>query len=130
MTQLKSILEDPTVAKVGNHICTDVTWLCGLGINMTNTVDLGHLAFDRMVTPTRAPNLESLVDCLWTGVHVDGKKRYPQLSAWNSILDVKQERYASNDVYIEGMVYKKLMQMSVPKDLPKITVHDLVEYKG
>jgi len=27
-------------------------------------------------------------------------------------------------------VYKKLMQMSVPKDLPKITVHDLVEYKG
>jgi len=130
MTQLKSILEDSRVAKVGNHICTDVAWLSGLGINMNNTVDLGHLAFDRAVTPTKSPSLELLVDCLWTGVHVDGKKRYPQLSAWNSILDIKQERYASNDVYIEGMVYKKLMHMSVPKNLPKITVHNLVEYKG
>lgn len=113
---VKDFLEDPHVMKVGNRICSDISKLEGWGIFMASTIELGHLARDRAVSPTRAPGLGFLVSTLWPGVETEGKDGDgPRISNWSGRLTVDQIRYASNDGYITMKVYQRLMQIMDPK---------------
>ena len=90
---LKDLLEDSSVSKVGNRIHCDVKQMRGWEVDMAPVVKLGHLVFDRTVSPDRAPSLASLVGVLWHGVAVFGKDHSsPQILDWSGILTTQHAR--------------------------------------
>ena len=112
---LKKLLETRNIKKTGNRICSDIQKLHANGIELTagDTVELGHLAYDRCICPTRAPSLALLVDELFDGVILE--KGAARTSDWSRQLSQEQIDYAAKDVYATIMVYKKLMTIMDPK---------------
>ena len=119
--ELKQLLCDPTVKKIGNRIHHEVRQMRGWDVNVTPTIDLGHLARDRALSPTKAPSIDYLVAKLFPGVTVEGKDgNGPRVSDWsgqsnNGQLTSEQIIYAENDGYIMPMVYKQIVRYVDPK---------------
>jgi len=128
---LKSLLQDPTVRKVGNRICSDVAKLKLWDVVMGPTVELGHLASDRALVPSRAPSLASIIDVLFPGVEIDGKGGdigCPRTSNWSANrLTAEQRQYASNDGYSTAVSYRRLMQIMDPKVEARLLAEDVVD---
>ena len=70
---LKQLLRDSTIIKVENRIFNDISRLKGNNIELRNTLELGHMAHDRGVTPTRGPSGAKIIDALYPGVQLLGK---------------------------------------------------------
>jgi len=127
---LKSLLEDINVKKVGNRIFHDVKKLEGWGVKLYPVVELGHLANDRCLSPTRAPSLAYLIDKLYPGVTIEGKTVSSESSVrksnWNhSPLTQEQIHYANCDGYAPAVVYKRMMQIMNPKEEGKISQNEV-----
>ena len=129
--QLKLLLQDSTVKKIGNRICTDVSKLKAWNVIMNPTQDLGHLAFDRALVSTRAPSLATLIDVLFPGVEVEGKNEganSARISDWSADdLTEEQVRYANNDGYSPSVVYRALMQIMDPKVQARILAREVTD---
>ena len=129
--QLKLLLEDSTVKKIGNRICTDVSKLKPWNVLMAPTEDLGHLAFDRALVSTRAPSLATLVDVLFPGVEVEGKDggaNSARISDWSvSDLSDEQRKYATDDGYIAAVVDRALSQIMDPKVQARIRSDEVTD---
>eukprot|EP00986_Skeletonema_menzelii_P010611 scaffold5229_cov137-Skeletonema_menzelii.AAC.3 len=129
---LKSLLEDPNVGKVGNRIHHDVSKLKSWGVKLASDIELGHVAFDRCVSPTRAPSVPFLVDRLYPGVTVEGKDvsagASVRTSNWHKApLTPEQLHYANCDGYVHALLYLRLMQFMNPRVEGKINRCDVVD---
>ena len=103
------------MVKVGNQINVDVQKLQEWDVELGPTLELGHLAQSRAVTPHKNPSVATLLSKLWPGVEIEGKQpgTGPRISDWSAILSRKQERYANNDGYAEAVIYQWLMQIMI-----------------
>ncbi len=125
---LKLLLQDPTVDKIGNRICSDVAKLEGWGVTLAPTVELGHLAYARGISPTRRPSVEYLSEKLFPGVVIEGKDPLqpgPRLSNWGSPnLTREQREYAAVDGYITSELYKETLRHLDPRSEGEILPED------
>jgi hypothetical protein len=116
---LKLLLEDPTIKKIGNRICSDQSKLKGWDVNMKPTINTGHLEADCVLVTSRAASLASIVDALFPGVELDGKTGgpgCPRTSDWSiAMLSNEQLQYAATDGYATAVAYRALMQIMDPK---------------
>lgn len=127
---LKGLLEDSNVKKVGNRICSDISKMRGWGVTLGPTIELGHEARARAITPTRAPSLSDIVGSLFNGAEMDGKSgdsTSPRVSSWNGKLSDEQCGYASNDGYSTRKAYQRLKQIMDPKVQQPLLVSDIAE---
>ena len=125
---LKTLLEDPTIKKVGNRINCDVAKLKGWGVDLQATVELGHIMFDRLLVPNRMPSLATIVDTLFSGVELEGKDgdNSARVSDWSAgSLSPEQIKYALNDGYATGVSYRRAMQIMNPKVQGRLLVQDV-----
>ena len=114
---LKQLLEDPSVKKIVNRIHTDVTHLKAWDVVLAPTVELGHLANARTLTPTKRPALDFIVQKLWPGVLVEGKDGTgPRCSDWRAPkLSDLQIQYATDDGYMTAAAYNRIVQFMDPR---------------
>ena len=82
---LKLLLQSDTVKKVGNRIHNDVAKLKDWGVNVINTIELGHLAHARTLVQTRAPRLSTLVSVLFKGATIEGKDSFGLWATYKSM---------------------------------------------
>eukprot|EP00986_Skeletonema_menzelii_P003893 scaffold1261_cov155-Skeletonema_menzelii.AAC.3 len=125
---LKMLLEDSNVRKIGNRICSDIAKLVGWGVKLEPTVELGHLAKARGLSPTKNPSVEYLCERLFPGVVIEGKDSSlpgPRLSNWgDEILTSVQLSYAETDAYVTAMLYKETMRHMDPRLEGRIPLTD------
>ena len=99
----------------------------GWNVNVSPTVELGHLAKARTLSPTKAPSVAYLVERLYPGVSIEGKDGLgPRTSDWSGEsnggeLTPEQILYASTDGYILPCLYKEIMRHSDPRDSAVLT---------
>ena len=128
---LKLLLQDPSVKKVGNRICSDVLKLKGWGVELKPTVELGHLAADRAVVSSRGASLADIIESLFPGVELEGKDGgpdSPRTSNWSvPVLTQKQKEYADKDAYTTAVGWRRLMQIMNPKIQARLLKDDVVE---
>lgn len=125
---LKHLLQSNTVNKVGNRICNEVKKLEGWGVKLEPTLELGHLAKARGLTPTKGPSLDLLVSTLFDGVKLDGKDGGgPRRSDWGRPLSQQQIEYASIDAYATITCYKRNMQFMDPRVEGRLRQDDIVD---
>lgn len=119
--QLKLLLENPNVLKVGRSVKADLCYLqqgCRSTIPFTGALDLAMLAKNRQVTST-AKN--SLADLCANVLHKRLDKNVPERVsiAWeNESLTEDQIRYAALDVYASLCIYQALIKIPAPGPLP------------
>jgi len=107
---VKTILEDPTIVKVGVGIRGDVRKLWDdYGIDVNGCLELGYLA--RAVDPqwSTSHGLISLARLAKAYQGKDFKKpKHVQMSNWELILTEQQQDYAANDAFIALTIFDKL----------------------
>ncbi|KAJ6546376.1 hypothetical protein B0H10DRAFT_2243630 [Mycena sp. CBHHK59/15] len=99
--QLKNILLNPQILKVGRAVSGDLKYLqetCQSTDPFVGAIDLAQLAKDRLVVPSAKVGLADL--------------------AWDNELSEAQIRYASLDVYACRCIYDSLIKIPVPSPLP------------
>jgi hypothetical protein len=128
---LRQLLEDPAIKKVGNRIPCDVAKLVKWDVKMAPIVELGHLMYDRALTPTRAPSLETIIDTLFPSVELEGKHEGAdsvRTSDWSTrVLSDPQIEYASADGYATGVSLRAALQVMDPKVQARILAKDAVD---
>ena len=117
---LKQLLQDSTITKVGNRIFNDINRLKGNNVELSNTLELGHMAHDRGVTPTRGPGGAKIIDASFPGVQLLGKtggNGSPRRSNWSTVLlQDEQIAYATSDGYWPAVAYLRMRQIAAPKN--------------
>ena len=122
---LKQLLEDSMITKVGNRIYNDINKLNGNNVALRPVLELGHMAKDRGVTPTKGPGAAKIIDALYPGVCLPGKtgeEDSPRVSDWSTTpLRNDQIAYATSDGYWPVVAYLRMLQIVVPKDQIPLT---------
>ena len=125
--ELIELMGDSSVAKIGNRVNNEERQMKGWNANVSPTVELGHLARARALSPTKAPSLAYLVERLYPGVSLEGKDGSgPRTSDWSGEsnggeLTSEQISYASTDGYVLPFLYKEIMRHSDPRNEEVLT---------
>jgi len=111
---LKGILENEAVLKCGNRFHNDVKMLEECRVHVKGWIELGHEAYKRGVSATRAPPLDALLAKLFDGAVLkkDGSVRCGPWDQKEPLTEIQQQ-YAACDSYATMMVYRKLMTMPI-----------------
>lgn len=118
--QLKSLLADAAVYKVGKNVGGDVAKLKrDYGVLTQRYLELGALASRRQLVPSGSISLVGLTRAV---LQKDlDKTEAVRLSTWSQVLRAEQLQYAALDSYAGLAVYNKIQEMGSPTPLPTAT---------
>ena len=109
---IKTLLEEPTLTKVGNQFHNDIQKLREVNIEVKNHVELGKMAKQRGIfnrgNSSLSSQVEALLDCALP------KDNKVHCSPWNQKVDLmeKQVEYVALDIYATRSVYLLLAALA------------------
>ncbi|KAJ7488604.1 hypothetical protein B0H11DRAFT_2230137 [Mycena galericulata] len=118
--QLRNVLANPRILKVGRAVSSDLKYLqesCNSPDPFVGAVDLAHLAKDRLVITSAKTGLADLCAKI-LGKRIDKNVAERVSSAWEGDLSKSQVLYAALDVHACRCIYDVLIKISVPAPLP------------
>ena len=128
---LKTLLSDPQVKKVGRMVDSDLCYLqkeVHSHQPFVGGIDLAKLAKEHSIVPNARVGLGDVCAAV-LGKRLN--KNVPQCvsTQWdNEILDKDQLNYAALDAYASLLIYEALKRIPAPGPLPKILFHRLQSF--
>jgi len=115
--QLRSLLANPSVFKVGKNVGGDAAKLLrDYGVKTERYLELGRLASKRQLVPSGSISLVALTRAL---LRRDlNKEESLRMSSWEHELSPEKVQYAALDAYAGLALYEKIQEMGSPIPLP------------